>query len=92
VAEDKNGELQDQALELLRAQHAAYLEFVKAWRQAMTANPPPSAWPAPPGFEGLPSAAEIAADSHAFAVKLLEEQKQFLEALSKLMAGEDGAG
>ena len=40
MATDKTEEFQKQASELLRAQQEAYLNAVKAWREAMAAGQP----------------------------------------------------
>ena len=84
---DKTEEFQKQTLELLRSQQEAYLTAVKAWREAMAAgaNQAP-AWPTFPSAEMLPTPAEVAEASYAFAAKLLADQSRFMEELSRAMA------
>ena len=90
MATDKTEEFQKQARELLRAQQEAYLNAVKAWREAMTAGgqtTPP--WPQFPQVEMMPTPAEVAEASYAFAAKLLADQSRFMEELSRAMAPPD---
>ena len=61
MATDKTEEFQKQTLELLRAQQEAYLNAVKAWRDAMTAGAAQApAWPKLPAIDLLPTPAEVA--------------------------------
>lgn len=84
---DKTEEFQKQTLELLRAQQEAYLTAVKAWREAMAAGAAQApAWPTFPGAETLPTPAEVAEASYAFAAKLFADQSRFMEELSRAMA------
>jgi hypothetical protein len=87
MATDKTEEFQKQALEMLRAQQEAYLNAVKAWRDAMAAGAAQApAWPTLPTVEMLPTPAEVAEASYAFAAKLLADQSRFMEELSRAMA------
>jgi len=84
---DKTEEFQKQTLELLRSQQEAYLAAVKAWREAMTAGTaqaPP--WPKFSSPDLMPTPAEVAEASYAFAAKLLADQSRFMEELSRAMA------
>ena len=86
MATDKTEEFQKQTLELLRAQQDAYLNAVKAWREAMAAGAAQvPAWPKLPSIEMLPTAAEVAEASYAFAAKLLADQSRFMEEMSRAM-------
>src|SRR5262245_57455736 len=77
-------EFQRRAREMLRAQQEAYLAAVKAWREGAGKGAPP--WPEP-GAPGLgPRPEELAEASYAFAAKLLADQSQFMQELSKTMA------
>ena len=86
-------EFQKQMRELLRAQQDAYVEAVTSWRKAVeTASAsgvkaPPA--PNPTAVDMLPTPAEMAEASYAFAAKLLADQSRFMEALSKAMAPPD---
>ena len=87
MADNRTEEFQKQTLELLRAQQEAYLNAVKAWRDAMAAGAaqaPP--WPKLPTVDMLPTPAEVAEASYAFAAKLLADQSRFMEELSRAMA------
>jgi hypothetical protein len=87
MATDKTEEFQKQAIEALRAQQEAYLAAVKAWREALSASghaPPP--WPQFPTLDLMPTPAEVAEASYAFAAKLLADQSRFMEELSRAMA------
>jgi hypothetical protein len=87
VATDKTEEFQKQTLELLRSQQEAYLAAVKAWREAMSAGAAQApAWPTFPNAEMLPTPAEVAEASYAFAAKLLADQSRFMQELSRAMA------
>jgi len=87
MATDKTEEFQNQTLDLLRAQQDAYLAAVKAWREAMSAGAAQApAWPKMPNAEMLPTPAEVAEASYAFAAKLLADQSRFMEELSRAMA------
>ena len=87
MATDKTEEFQKHTLDLLRAQQDAYLNAVKAWREAMAAGAAQApAWPKSPSTELLPTAAEVAEASYAFAAKLLADQSRFMEELSRAMA------
>ena len=87
MATDKTEEFQNQTLDLLRAQQDAYLAAVKAWREAMSAGTAQApAWPKMPNAEMLPTPAEVAEASYAFAAKLLADQSRFMEELSRAMA------
>jgi hypothetical protein len=87
MATDKTEEFQKQALELLRSQQEAYLNAVKAWREAMNAGAAQApAWPKLPSMEMLPTPAEVAEASYSFASKLLADQSRFMEELSRAMA------
>ena len=87
-------DFQKQTLEMFRAQQEAYLNAVKAWRDAMsTGTPPPPATPAPaPHYDHMPTPAEVAEASYAFASKLLLDQSRFLEELGRVMTAVQGAG
>jgi len=86
MATDKTEEFQKQTLELLRAQQEAYLTAVKAWRETMaTGAAQAPAWPTFPNADMLPTAAEVAEASYAFAAKLLADQSRFMEELSRAM-------
>ena len=87
MATDKTEDFQKQTLDLLRAQQDAYLNAVKAWREAMAAGAAQApAWPKLPAVEMLPTPAEVAEASYAFAAKLLADQSRFMEELSRAMA------
>jgi hypothetical protein len=87
MATDKTEEFQKQTLDLLRTQQEAYLNAVKAWREAMAAGATQTpAWPKLPTVDLLPTAAEVAEASYAFAAKLLADQSRFMEELSRAMA------
>ena len=91
LVNDKPGDWQEQLREMLRAQQEAYVNAVKAWRDAVSAamtagTPPPASPPQPPPFT-MPSPNEVTEASYAFAAKLLADQSRFLEALSKAMGG-----
>src|SRR5262245_46468414 len=86
-------DFQKQALEMFRAQQEAYLNAVKAWRDAMSAaaTPPPAANPTPmPQFDHMPTPAEIAEASYTFASRLLADQSRFLEELGRAMTTGQG--
>ena len=87
-------DFQKQALEMFRAQQEAYLNAVKAWREAMAAATPPTAPPAStPQFDNMPTPSEIAEASYTFASKLLADQSKFLEELGRAMkAAQGGTG
>jgi hypothetical protein len=85
MATDKTEEFQKQAREMLRAQQDAYLSAVKAWRDAMSAGQT-APWPQFPKTEIMPTPAEVAEASYAFAAKLLADQSRFMEELSRAMA------
>ena len=86
MATDKTEEFQQQARDMLRAQQEAYLNAVKAWREAMAAGQSNPQWPQFPKIEMMPTAAEVAEASYAFAAKLLADQSRFMEELSRAMA------
>jgi hypothetical protein len=85
MASDKTQDFQKQAREMLRAQQDAFLAAVNAWRDNAAKGAPPPAWPKPPALDNLPSPAEVAEASYAFAAKLLADQSRFMEELSKAM-------
>jgi hypothetical protein len=86
MATDKTEEFQKQTLELLRSQQEAYLAAVKAWREAMSVGAAQTpAWPTFPNTEMLPTPAEVAEASYAFAAKLLADQSRFMQELSRAM-------
>jgi hypothetical protein len=89
MAGDKTKDFQSQARELLRAQQEAFLAAVKTWREGVAQGTPPPAWPKPPELDTLPSPAEVAEASYAFAAKLLADQSKFMEDLSKAMSNPD---
>ena len=89
MATDKTDDFQTQTLELLRAQQEAYLEAVKAWREAMAAGAQAPTWPQFPKVDLLPTPSEVAEASYAFAAKLLADQSRFMEELSRAMAPPD---
>jgi hypothetical protein len=90
MATDKSDEFQTQTLELLRAQQEAYLQAVKAWRDAMAAGAAQTpAWPPFPKVDLMPTPSEMAEASYAFAAKLLADQSRFMEELSRAMAPPD---
>jgi hypothetical protein len=87
MATDSTEEFQKRTLDLLRAQQDAYLNAVKAWREAMaTGAAHAPAWPQLPSVEMLPTPAEVAEASYSFAAKLLADQSRFMEELSRAMA------
>jgi hypothetical protein len=77
-------EFQRRAREMLRAQQEAFLAAVKAWREGAGKGAPPWPQPSPPGMSPRPE--ELAEASYAFAAKLLADQSQFMQELSKTMA------
>jgi hypothetical protein len=83
-------EFQKQTRELLRAQQDAYRAAVKAWQEAAAAaaasglQPPQQPMPSP--LDTLPTAAEMAEATYAFASRLLADQSRFMEELSKAIA------
>jgi hypothetical protein len=89
-------EFQKQMQELLRAQQDAYVAAITSWREAVASaaaagmKPPPAPNPTP--VDMLPTPAEMAEASYAFAAKLLADQSRFMEALSKAMATPDKKG
>ena len=86
MATDKTDEFQRQTLQLLRAQQEAYLTAVKAWRDALAAGTAQApAWPKIPTMDMLPTPAEVAEASYAFAAKLFADQSRFMEELSRAM-------
>ena len=86
MATDKTEEFQKQTLELLRAQQDAYLTAVKAWQDALAAGAAQApAWPKTPTMDMLPTPAEVAEASYAFAAKLFADQSRFMEELSRAM-------
>jgi hypothetical protein len=89
MATDKTEEFQKQAREMLRTQQEAYLNAVKAWREAMAAGQPNVSWPQFPKMEMMPTPAEVAEASYSFAAKLLADQSRFMEELSRAMAPPD---
>jgi hypothetical protein len=89
MATDKTEEFQKQAREVLRAQQEAYLNAVKAWREAVAAGQQSVPWPQFPKVEMMPTPAEMAEASYAFAAKLLADQSRFMEELSRAMAPPD---
>jgi hypothetical protein len=87
MATDKTEEFQKQTIALLRSQQEAYLNAVKAWRDAMAAGAAQvPVWPTLPSMEMLPTPAEVAEASYSFAAKLLADQSRFMEELSRAMA------
>ena len=86
MATDKTEEFQKQAIEVLRAQQEAYLAAVKAWRDAASASGQAPPWPQFPKVDLMPTPAEVAEASYAFAAKLLADQSRFMEELSRAMA------
>lgn len=92
MASDKTQDFQKQAREMLRAQQDAFLAAVKAWRENAAQGDPPPAWPQPPAFDTLPSPAEVAEASYAFAAKLLADQSRFMDELSKTMSKSNKKG
>jgi hypothetical protein len=96
MAGDKIDDFQKQTLEMLRAQQEAYLDAVKAWRDAMAAGmqppqpPKPPQWAPPAEFGSVPSPNEMAKLSYTFASKLLADQSRFMEELSKVMGDSKG--
>jgi len=89
MATDKTEEFQKQAREVLRAQQEAYLNAVKAWREAVAAGQQSVPWPQFPKIDMMPTPAEVAEASYAFAAKLLADQSRFMEELSRAMAPPD---
>ena len=88
-------DFQKQTLEMFRAQQEAYLNAVKAWRDAMstaTTPPPAASASAPPQFDHMPTPAEIAEASYGFASRLLADQSRFLEELGRAMSAGKGPG
>ncbi len=86
MASDKTEEFQKQAREVIRAQQEAYLNAVKAWREAVAAGQQSVPWPQFQKIDMMPTAAEVAEASYAFAAKLLADQSRFMEELSRAMA------
>jgi hypothetical protein len=85
MASDKTKDFENQAREMLRAQQDAFLAAVKAWRESAAKGAKAPPWPKPPPLDMLPSPAEVAEASYAFAAKLLADQSRFMEELSKAM-------
>ena len=85
-------DFQNQTLEMFRAQQEAYLNAVKAWRDAMAAATPATPASPTPHFDNVPTPAEVAEAGCAFASKLLADQSRFLEELGHAMAAARGAG
>lgn len=86
-------DFQKQTLEMFRAQQEAYLNAVKAWRDAMstaTTTPPTASAPAPAQFGHIPTPAEMAEASYGFASRLLADQSRFLEELGRAMTAVQG--
>jgi hypothetical protein len=84
-------DFQKQTLDMFRAQQEAYLNAVKAWREAVSAGTSPSATAAPNMWQDhLPTPAEVAEASYTFASKLLADQSRFLEELSRVMTATEG--
>ena len=75
---------------MLRKQQDAYLDAVRQWRKAMEGSAPATPWPEPAPLGTMPKPNEMAEVSYAFAARLLAEQSQFMEELSKAMGVEDG--
>jgi hypothetical protein len=92
MASDDTKNFQDQAREMLRAQQDSFLAAVKAWRENVAKDTPPPAWPKPPPLATLPSPAEVAEASYAFAAKLLADQSRFMEELGKAMGKPEKKG
>jgi hypothetical protein len=92
MASDNTKDFQEQAREMLRAQQVAFLAAVEAWRKSAAKGTPPPAWPKPPPLATLPSPAEVAEASYAFAAKLLADQSRFMEELSKAMGKPESKG
>ena len=86
-------DFQKQTLEMFRAQQEAYLNAVKAWRDAMSAGTTaPSAAAPAPHYYHMPTPAEVAEAGYAFASKLLLDQSRFLEELGRVMNAVQGTG
>ena len=85
MAGPTNEQLQKQALELLKAQQEAYLEAVKAWRDAMAAGGSQPPWPELPQLDTLPNMAEMAEVLYEFAADLLKEQSRFMREIGKAL-------
>lgn len=89
MASDPTDDVQKQTRDMLRAQQETFLTAVRAWREALAAGaaagvqPPP--WPQSTAPGTVPTAAEVAEASYAFAAKLLADQSLFMEELSKAM-------
>ena len=77
-------EFQRRAREMLLAQQEAFLAAVKAWHENASKGGP--AWPEPSAPAMSPRPEELAEASYAFAAKLLADQSQFMQELSKTMA------
>ena len=88
MASSKINEFQQQMRDLLRTQQDAYIAAVTQWRDAVAAAT--AAMPqSPPGstpIDPMPTPAEMAEASYAFAAKLLADQSRFMDALSKALA------
>lgn len=80
-------EFQRKALELLKSQQDAYLEAVRAWRDAASGAGKMPGWPDPPVFDTLPTPTEIAGAQAEFTARLLKEQSRFMKQLSETLAG-----
>ena len=78
-------ELQQAALAALRQQQEAFLAGLKAWREAVAEQGESPAWPDMKLPHFSPKPAELVEASYAFTAKLLAEQSQFLNDLSKAM-------
>jgi hypothetical protein len=86
MADSSISEYQRQALAMMKAQQEAYLDAVRAWKDASLAGRATPPWPEAPPIGSLPSASEVAEAYAEFAAKLLEEQSGFMRQLSETLA------
>ncbi len=85
---------QQQALDAMRQQQDAYLAAARAWRDASAdassmfsfdEMPEPPSFGAAPGFEELPSAAELMEANQLFMKRMFEEQQRFFASLNDIL-------
>lgn len=81
---------QQQAIESMKKQQDAYLEAVRAWRDAAGTLPDFADLPETPvfdakSFESMPSAEDIAQQNAAFMTRAMEEQQRFLASLNDIL-------
>lgn len=83
----KMNDFQQQTLEALRLQQEAYLAAVRTWRQNFKAATDANSQAAPklPTLPEMPSPGEMADASYAFATRILDDQRKFLEAVNEVI-------